>query len=112
MTANFKQTGDSIDYTPPSDVAAGAVVVQGDLVGVTKLPIKAGDLGALAVAGVFDFPKATGSGSAIPVGSTLYWDVAEQVAKVDSESGANKLIGKSIAAADDAATTVRARMSQ
>ncbi len=112
MTANFKQTGDSIDYTPTSDVAAGAVVVQGDLVGVTKLPIKAGDLGALAVAGVFDFPKATGSGSAIPVGSTLYWDVAEQVAKVDSESGANKLIGKSVAAADDAATTVRARMSQ
>jgi predicted RecA/RadA family phage recombinase len=27
MKANFKQTGDSIDYTPAADVAAGDVVV-------------------------------------------------------------------------------------
>ncbi len=112
MTATFKHTGEAIDYTPTSDVAAGTVVVQGDLVGVTKVPIKAGDLGSLHVAGVFDFPKATGSGSAIPVGSSLYWDEAEQVAKVDSESGANKLIGKSIAEASDDASVVRTRMSQ
>jgi len=112
MTATFKHTGDAIDYTPPGEVAAGTVVVQGDLVGVTKLPIKAGDLGSLHVAGVFDFPKTTGAGTAIPVGSSLYWDEAEQVAKVDSESGANKLIGKSIAEATDDATVVRARMNQ
>jgi hypothetical protein len=51
-------------------------------------------------------------GSAIAAGALNYWDVAEQVAKTNSESGANKLIGKSIKAAGDNDTHVRIRMSQ
>jgi len=39
--------------------AAGDVVVQGDLVGVVKRPIAANELGAVEVAGVFDFAKNT-----------------------------------------------------
>ena len=111
-TAVFVQAGDQIDYTPGSAVAAGAVVVQGDLVGVAKQPIAANALGALAVAGVFDFPKATGGGSGIAVGVNVYWDVADQEAKTDSETGANKLLGKTTVAAGDDDTTVRVRMSQ
>ena len=111
-TAKFIQTGDSIDYTPGSAVSAGAVVVQGDLVGVAKLDIAANKLGALAVAGVFDFPKAAGQGKAIAVGAKVYWDVADQVAKTDDETGANKLIGKTVRAAGDNDTTVRVRLSQ
>ena len=34
--AQFIHDGDEIDYTPGADVSAGDVVVQGDLVGVTK----------------------------------------------------------------------------
>ena len=71
-TATFVHDGEAIDYTPTADVAAGAVVVQGELVGVTKVPIAANKLGALAVAGIFDFPKATGSG--ITAGALCYWD--------------------------------------
>ncbi len=111
-TVKFVQTGDSIDYTPSSDVAAGDVVVQGDLVGVAKLDIKANVLGALAVAGVFDFPKATGVGSGITAGSKVYWDAAEKVAKTSDETGANKLIGKTAKAAGDSDAKVRVRMSQ
>jgi CHAT domain-containing protein len=55
--AVFIHEGCSIDYTPAADVAAGDVVVQGDLVGVTKQPIPANQLGALVVEGVFDFAK-------------------------------------------------------
>ena len=62
MAAVFVHDGSSIDYTPGAAVAAGDVVVQGDLVGVAKLDIPANVLGALAVTGVFDFPKATGGG--------------------------------------------------
>jgi len=40
-TAVFVQEGDVIDYTPSSAVAAGDVVVQGDLIGVAKQPIAA-----------------------------------------------------------------------
>ena len=88
------------------------MVVQGDLVGVAKTPIAANALGALAVAGVFDFPKATGGGTAITAGSQVYWDVADSEAKTDDEAGANKLIGKTVAAAADADATVRVRLSQ
>jgi predicted RecA/RadA family phage recombinase len=112
MAVKFIQTGHSIDYTPDADVASGAVVVQGDLVGVAKLDIKANALGALAVDGVFDFPKATGESTAIAAGTKVYWDEADGEAKADDETGANKLIGKTIKAATDDDATVRVRMSQ
>lgn len=111
-TVRFVHDGDAIDYTPSSAVAAGDVVVQGELLGVAKQPIAANALGALAIKGVFDFPKASGVGSAITVGSNAYWDVAESVAKTDDESGANKLIGKTVKAAGDDDTTVRVRLNQ
>ena len=111
-TAVFVQEGNQIDYTPGSAVAAGDVVVQGDLIGVAKQPIAANVLGALAVDGVFDFPKATGVGTAITAGASVYWDEADQEAKTDSETGANKLLGKTTAAAGDNDTTVRVRLSQ
>jgi predicted RecA/RadA family phage recombinase len=112
MLVTFVQEGSSIDYTPGADVAAGDVVVQNDLVGVANRNIKSGEQGALAVAGVFEFPKATGGSTAIAAGVSVYWDVAEEVAKTDDETGTNKLIGKTITAAADADTHVRVRMSQ
>ena len=112
MGARFIQTGESIDYTPSADVAAGDVVVQGDLVGVAKLDIKSGKLGALAVSGVFDFDKETGQGSAIPAGSKVYWNAGDKWATADDASGANKLIGKTILAAGDDDAKVRVRLSQ
>ena len=112
MAVKFIQTGHSIDHTPDADVASGAVVVQGDLVGVAKLDIKANALGALSVDGVFDFPKATGVSTAIAAGTKVYWDVADGEAKADDETGANKLIGKAAKAAGDDDATVRVRLSQ
>jgi predicted RecA/RadA family phage recombinase len=106
--ATFVQNGESIDYTPGADVAAGDVVVQGDLVGVAKLAIAANKLGALAVVGVFDFAKNTGV--AYSVGTLLYWDDAANV--VTTTSAGNKLLGKVVRAAASADTTVRVRLSQ
>ena len=112
MTTKFIQRGAAVDYIPGADVAAGDVVVQGELVGVAKLDIQTGKLGALAVTGLFDFPKATGAGTAIAAGTRVYWDEAEQVAKADSEAGANKEIGKTVKAAADDDTLVRVRLTQ
>ena len=108
--ATFVHDGKSIDYTPTSDTAAGAVVVQGELVGVTKTPIAANALGALAVVGVFDFPKATGGGTAITAGANCYWDAANT--RATTTATGNKLIGKCVRAAADADATVRIRLSQ
>ena len=111
-TAIFIQEGASIDYTPVADVAAGDVVVQGDLVGIAKLDIPANTLGALAVEGVFDVPKATGASTAIAAGKTVYWDVADVQAKEDSETGANELMGKTVLATTDNDPLVRVRLDQ
>lgn len=112
MGVIYKQTGDTVDYIPAADVAAGDVVAQGDLVGVANREIKASALGALAVVGVFDFPKATGAGQAIAAGSKVYWDATAKVATTSDGGGANKFLGKSVAAAGDNDATVRARLSQ
>jgi len=111
-TGQFIHDGKAIDYTPGSAVSAGDVVVQGDLIGVAKLDIAADALGALAVDGVFDFPKASGASTAITAGAKVYWDAGDSEAKEDAESGANKYLGKVVAAAADADTTVRVRMEQ
>ena len=58
--ATYVQCGDAIDYTPGSDVAAGQVVVLSELIGIAKTAIKANELGALAVEGVFDVAKEGG----------------------------------------------------
>ena len=111
-TAIFVHDGKSIDYTPGADVSAGDVVVQNDMVGIAKLDIASGILGALAVTGVFDVPKTAGVGEAIGAGAKVYWDVADGVAKEDAEAGANKYLGKTVAATGDDDTTVRVRLEQ
>lgn len=108
--ATFVHEGCSIDYTPGSDVAVGDVIVQADLIGVAKQAIAANKLGALSVEGVFDFAKATGGGSGIAVGTTVYWDDTNNVATATAAS--NKLLGKVVKAAADADTTVRVRLKQ
>jgi predicted RecA/RadA family phage recombinase len=110
--AEFVQEGSAIDYTPGSAVTAGDVVVQGDLVGIAKLDIAANALGALAVAGVFDVAKEGGGGVTFAVGANVYWDDTNNVAVATDGGGANKLMGKAVAAAADADTSVRVRLSQ
>ncbi len=110
--ATFVHEGASIDYTPGAAVAAGDVIVQGELVGVAKTPIAANALGSLAVSGVFDFAKEAGGGVTFAVGALAYWDDANDVAVTTDGGGANKLIGKCVKAAADADALVRVRMDQ
>ena len=106
--AQFIHDGDAIDYTPGVDVAAGDVVVLGDLVGVAKREIKAGVLGALAVTGVFDFAKANDSSHI--VGTLLYWDDTTNIVTGDANAG--KQVGKVVRDAATTDATVRVRLGQ
>lgn len=112
MAARFIQDGKSIDYTPGSNVSAGDVIVQGELVGVAKLDIAAGQKGALAIEGVFEFPKPTGAGTDAGVGTLMYWDVADGNAQETSDSGTNKLIGKLVKACSTTDTTCLIKLDQ
>mgnify|MGYP001357099142 CR=1 FL=1 len=114
-TAQFIQDGRSIDYTPGSAVAAGDVVVQGELVGVAKLDIAAGQKGALAVDGVFEVPKeAAEADKAIAAGVKVYWNPTN--ARVETGSGdpagTYKYMGKTIKAALTTDTVTRVRLEQ
>ncbi len=46
-SAKFRKGGDTLDYTPSADVAAGSLVVVGSLVGLAQWPIAAGEAGTL-----------------------------------------------------------------
>ncbi|MEX2388785.1 MAG: DUF2190 family protein [Phycisphaeraceae bacterium] len=109
MILRYLHDGDAIDFTPAEDKPAGSVVVLGDLVGITKRPLKAGELGSLHVVGVFAFPKATGADTAIDAGVSVYWDAGAEQAT--TESSGNTLLGKTSAAAGDDDATVPVRLN-
>lgn len=110
FAAEYFQVGNIIDYTPGSAVAAGDVVVQGELVGVARQPIAANALGALAISGVFKWLKT--AATVYAVGVLVYWDVADQEATEDADGGTNKLIGKTTIAALSADTHLFAKLDQ
>ena len=87
MKARYVQRGESIDYIPESDVAAGDIIKVGSLVGVAKLDIKAGELGALALVGVYEI--ATG-GAAVALGDVVSVDPATGKVVAAGASGAVK----------------------
>ena len=105
MKARYIQRGDSIDYTSTSDIAAGDIVKVGSLVGVAKLDIKAGELGTLALVGVYELE---GNGTAIEAGAVVSVDPTTGKVCADGASGAVKF-GHAVqsAAATDASVLVR-----
>ena len=109
MQAQFVHDGKAVDFTPTVNVAAGSIVIQGDLVGITKRDIKAGSLGSIAVEGVFDIPKDPDLAVAFGAGVKVYVD--EDGVVVADEVG-NKFLGKVVNDAAAADSFVRVRLSQ
>ena len=109
MDARYVQRGDAIDHTPAADIAAGDVVVIGKIVGVAKLDIKAGELGALALTGVYEVAKA--AGTAFAAGAEVGWDAASKKAVAAGASGSAKF-GHAVADADAADGAVFVRLQQ
>ncbi len=105
-----RSEGLRIDYTPSGDVAAGAVVVVQKIVGVATTAIAADALGTLDVEGVFEFPKATGSGAGIDLGKTVYWH-ASSTNQVNETSESGTKIGYVIKAASDTDETVLVKLT-
>lgn len=105
--ATIKQAWGAIDYTAGSDLAAGAVVAIGsNAVGVASYPIANGAVGGVVVAGVVEFPKASGS---VSLGDALYWD--SSASKATTTVSTNTYIGIATAAAESADTTITALLN-
>lgn len=108
--AVFVSEGDHIPYTPSGAVAAGDVVVQGELVAIADHPIAANVPGSLTPRGTYSFPKATGGGTAITAGAVVYWNTS--TSKAQTTASTFKKIGKVVTAAGDSDATVLVRLSQ
>jgi len=104
MKARFKHDGKAIDFFPVTDVPAGSVIVQGSLVGITKLDIPANRLGSLHVTGVYEIAKAN---VAMPLGSKVYWDDTAKQAVLTATGNAQLGIAVLDAAAGDEIVLVR-----
>ena len=108
--SNFIHRGDSIDHTPAAAVAAGEVVIVGNLIGVATHSIAAGILGAIALVGVFAFDKSGSTGPVFAVGDEVHWDAVNELA-VHAAAGTYPL-GICTEAAGASDTSVRARLVQ
>ena len=110
MLATAVATGDSINYTPAADLAAGVPTFLGDVVGVPTSPILAGVLGALAIAGVFAFAKDDTTGPVFAQGDHVFWDAANSQAVAVQGAGMRRL-GTAAAAAGTSDSTVRVKIN-
>lgn len=103
--------GKSIPYTPGSAVAAGTVVVQGNLIGIATEPIPAGKLGALQVEGIFEVDRVGAILGGLPAGRKVYWDESNQHAH-NTPGASRKLLGKTVESTSQIATRVRVKLTQ
>ena len=110
MKARYIQRGESIDYTPTADVAAGDVIKVGDLAGIAKLDIKAGELGALALVGVYEAMKI--GLAEFAAGDLVAYDFENGIVTSPAISPAAKVIGHAVAAAAKSDALVLFRLEQ
>lgn len=101
MKARYYQRGESIDYIPNADTEAGTPVFLGKLAGITKLDIKANEIGAIATVGAFTIVK---DSSAFTAGTGVYWDAENGKATATPNA---KYLGVAIEAADTSAEAVK-----
>lgn len=101
MEAVKLTSGEMINYTPSSAVAAGTVVLQGSLFGIALSAIPANTLGALAIQGVFRLPKL--STDNVTAGAVLYWDATNR--RVTLSSSGTTRIGLAVAASPSGQAT-------
>lgn len=104
--ATFIATGDFVDYTPSSDVTAGDVVVQNDLIGIAVDDIGEDVLGALRVEGVFSMTIADEDFAA---GTDVFWNEDDEKVTADSESGAWLFFGKTVESRNQLETAIRVK---
>lgn len=80
MKANFIQRGEAVDFVPSYDVGAGEIIRFGSMLGVVKVPVRTGELGALHLSGIYDVNKGN---ETVTAGSKVYWDEQNKVATCD-----------------------------
>lgn len=103
--ADYVSGPDAIDFTAGSDLAGGAVVVQGTQIGCTKVPVPNGTVGTLHVQGLFDINCA--SGTTFSAGALLYWNAGSGLI---TTTNTDVLIGRAALAKTSGQLKARVRL--
>ena len=92
MSVDFKHEGDTIDYTPTADVAAGVAVslASGNLFGLAVEAIPANKKGALSIRGVAEATYSTTVASLVQ-GGTATFDFTAQIVEATTGTVVVKL---------------------
>jgi predicted RecA/RadA family phage recombinase len=109
MAQNFIESGERKDYVLGGTVTSGQLVEIGDMVGVALGSGVSGETVAVALEGVFEVAKTTGTGTGITLGQKLYSNGSGAVT-TDSNSGANKVAGYAWTAATTTAAVVQVKL--
>ncbi len=106
MTAEYIQEGNNLDYTNATEtaIAAGTLVVMGEICGIAACTIQPGETGVITTTGVWSLPK---DDAAITAGAKVYYD--DDAGEVTATASSNTFIGiaAAAAAAGDTAAAVR-----
>lgn len=111
MATNYRGEGKVIDYTAGGTIAAGDVVIAGDTVGIALVDMVSGDVGAVAIEGVFQVTKV--AGTVWNQGDAIDWDASATAFQkgVTPASGDVVLCGIAVLAAASGATTASLKLT-
>ena len=98
MMKNFTSKGAVLDHVASADVTGGAPVAMGDSVGVAVADIAAGNMGAVAVEGIYEVTKV--SGTAWTQGQAVDFDASAGAFTVGLSTQSGDVTSVGIAAAD------------
>jgi len=103
MSRNYIQEGEVLNHVAAAAIISGAVVLIGKRIGVAVADIASGEIGALAVEGVFALPKVAANAPA--QGALLYWDNTAKL--ITTTAAGNTLAGYAAAPAVNGDATVQ-----
>jgi len=106
-TSLYRHTGDLIDYTPGSNLSAGDIVVESELVGQVPNDILANEKGSLRIEGVINIPKL--STDVVSIGDTIYWDAGNT--RGTTTASTHKIIGKAVEDAGNGVADVDVKLT-
>lgn len=110
MARNYVNPGEHITFTAGADVASGAGVVIGVMLGVALGAVANGETGTAAIEGAWDLPKL--GTAVITEGAALIWDVsAGQFIVASAATGDLANCAVALEAAGNGTTTVRAKLT-
>jgi predicted RecA/RadA family phage recombinase len=109
--ALYRQPGDVVDYTAVAAISAGDVVQLSDgTAGVATTDIAAGELGSVAVDGIWRVEKTTSM--VILDGGRLFWDHSANKAHFKSVNDRDFYLGTAVGDAASSATTVDVHLNR